>query len=177
MADNLVTLRNNLISPVNDSSIAQNSQLTSPDDQAYQVREVKVKIVENVLDHDFPQAKLTWQALEEAGIEPGDLVANALNIGHNYEVTEHTLNGAFQNPSDPNLKGESQVSETILVSYQYQPSKTLQNLLSLPEGDTVSLTIASNDLELISSDIVKEDRVKMVAIKRKEIGKLSLIEE
>ncbi len=79
--------------------------------------QVNISIVRDCLIYDFPQAKIAWEALLDAGIEPGELILNSLKTGHGYKIQSHFRLESIRNSSE-NLMGESIVSNQGLISYQ-----------------------------------------------------------
>ncbi len=131
-------------------------------------RKVYIKVVENITEYDYPQAVKTWQALEEAGIEPGEIIANALEQGHNYISNQSVVTQPFKEKQELPL-AESIIEGNRLVSYQYI---TDENLIS--EGKTeesMEIILTSKEIAPFEEDN-RPKAVKLIAILRKKLPNL-----
>ncbi len=126
-------------------------------------RKVHIKVVEEVSEYDFPQAKKTWQALEAAGIDPGSLVANALEQGHDYSKSEMLITQPFKQKDTPT--GESAVGKERLVGYSYINSKDLKLLSNSPQSSGLEIVLQSRQITIVEDEDPKA--VKMTAILKK----------
>lgn len=152
-----------VLTPNQDNSLEPQQGLSTSSQQVYPV---KIKVVKGVLDYDFPQAKKTWEALVEAGIEPAELVANALETGHSYKSEERELISQFENPRNPSLMYENKVSEDYLVGYNYQRlNRTPKNLL-ISGDNNQSLILSSSELVISEPESGEIEVVKMTAVLR-----------
>lgn len=157
------SLKQNQAADINQQSNPNVPVIPPPQNKIVE-RKVHIKVVEEVSEYDFPQATKTWQALEAAGIDPGSLVANALEQGHEYKSNEMLINQPFVEKTTP--VGESAMSEDRLVGYSYVNSKDLK-LLSNPQTTSgLKIVLQSRQVALVEADEPKA--VKMTAVLRKQ---------
>ncbi len=125
-------------------------------------RKVRIRVVEEVSDLDYPQAKRAWEALEAAGVAPGKMIATALQEGHGYKVVEVNLNESIADKKDADLIGESAASEDTLVGYQY--------VLESPPSEQA--LVRSSQSVVLGSDL-SDESIDMTGIKRRKMMQLS----
>jgi hypothetical protein len=139
----------------------QTNQVAAAAKKAYKV---SIRYVKNVSVHDYPQAKRAWDALVEAGIDPGELVSGGLSQGHGYQIEDLGLYQQFSVEAERELIQQNISSEASLVSYQY---KTDQNsLLVLPESlENASISASvTRGMELVPVMEEVINTVEMVAV-------------
>lgn len=134
-------------------------------------RKVRIRVVEEVSDLDYPQAKRAWEALERAGLSPGKIVANALKEGHGYKVVEINVDQPFANKKEEGLVGESASSEDALVGYQYVNK---DDLLAQIEGPNSNQALANISNAIVAAtEEVDEEGVDMTGIRRQKFTQIS----
>lgn len=148
-----------------------NSTTIQPPPSRIIERKVYIRVVENVTPHDFPQATRAWQALQNAGIEPGDLVANALVEGHNYKDNEFIVSQPFTQKHENPPLAESLADSTRLVSYQYVEDEKLLASTPPANGQNMEIVLTSKDLAKLEHDQTNK-AVKMVAILAQKLPNL-----
>ena len=146
-----------------------NTPAISPPQSKVIERKVYIRVVEEVTEHDFPQAMKAWQALIDAGIEPGDLVANALEQGHDYKSNQQVITQPFSQKLVQPL-AESIVEGSRLVSYQYVDDDKL--LAAAPANNqSMEIVLTSKDISKLEQDTTNR-AVKLVAVLRQKLPNL-----
>ena len=168
MSDNLkLPVVDSLFTPVNTGSDLVNM----PPQSRVIERKVYIKTVKEIAEHDYPQASKTWAALEAAGIEPGDLVANALEQGHGYQSSTIVINGPFIEKDVDSLLGESLSEGERLVSYKYIDDKKLLGSQDQQGGNGMEIVMQSREVTIAEEDN-RPRAVKLIAILRKKLPAL-----
>lgn len=159
-----------IVDPINPPVNTGSSLVNTPPQSRVIERKVYIKTVKEIEEHDYPQASKTWAALEAAGIEPAELVANALEQGHGYQSNTIVINGPFMEKDVDSLLGESLDAGEKLVSYKYVAD---ERLLDSSEEERGGMEVILQSKELV---VAKEDNrpraVKLIAILRKKLPNL-----
>lgn len=154
-----------MASPVNTGS----SLVNTPPQSKVIERKVYIKTVKDIAEYDYPQAARTWAAFEAVGIDPSELVANALEEGHGYKSDTIAVNSPFVEKDIDSLLGESLSGGEKLVSYKYVDEK---KLLDVPGGqDGMEIVVQSREVATIEEDN-RPRAVKLIAILRKKLPTL-----
>lgn len=148
----------------------QNLVNTPPQSRVIE-RKVYIKTVKEIEEYDYPQAAKTWAALEEAGMEPAELVANALEQGHGYQSNTVAVNGPFREKDIDNLLGESLTEGERLVSYKYVEDEKLLGTQSQQEEGGMEIILQNREVAVIEEDN-RPRAVKLIAILRKKLPNL-----
>jgi hypothetical protein len=131
-------------------------------------RSVVLRTVEDVIDADFEQARITMEAWEAIGWDSGRAVANALSDGHGYKIKEIILNERFSERIRNTLR-ETAFAASILLSYNIRTNPDIK-LIGSSNSSGKELVVQSQDL------VLKEDKeskvIEMTAIVK---GKLPQI--
>ena len=148
-----------------------NTPAISPPPNKVIERKVYIRVVEDVKEYDFPQAAKAWQALEQAGMDPGELVANALEQGHDYRSNEVVITQPFKEKQIQEMLGETIMEGTRLVSYQYVSDS---NLLASPQAQdnhSGGLVVASQKMA-VAQETNQKKGVKLTAVLRQKLPDL-----
>lgn len=132
---------------------------------------VRINYVRDVTSYDYPQARKAWDALVEAGIDPGALIAAGLNEGHGYNIDSFELVQSFDNSFGQDLMGETLSTEDSLVGYKYSSSKRNLILSESPKNSSNSPVVIKTQ-QLTRIEAQELDTVEMVAVISKKINLL-----
>lgn len=121
-----------------------------------QSQHVHIEVVEKVPLYDYSQAQKAWEALVEAGIEPGKLVVEGLESGHNYPVKKLNQKHKAAKSSSNQPVSDSQSSETALVSYTRE-KQTTQLLIGPQKVKNAQKTLAkTNSVSLYTEEQIEQ---------------------
>lgn len=129
--------------------------------------QVEIDFIKDVKEADFKQAQVTWEKLEEAGLNPGELVSWGLSFGHDYNIQNLAVPPQnFYQVTD--LLSESVISEEVIIGYSFT-RKLLESCLEDEEHFQKSLVPLNQIIEVEDSLVLDGDSkgnniVKMTAI-------------
>lgn len=135
-------------------------------------RQVVLRTIEDVMEGDFNQARITMEAWEKVGWNSGKAVANALADGHGYKIKEIVLKERFSERVRDILR-ETRFASNILLTYNVLIDPNIK-LIGSKDNPGMELVLPSKDLVVKENDSKTIEMTAIVKGKLPQIGSSNL---